>query len=269
MPSPALDDVVLLTGRGGSGTRLLSQLAEELGIFIGNHVNRSGDSIEWAQLVYRLAIDAAGSLELPSGSRYRAALRDKATQILDAGPRGAPLWGLKLPETMLVLPLLVDAFPTAKVVHLTRHPIPSSLRRTHMTSRVDTAIGAATLPNAYRYSRRAVESLPTDEVFVHNACSWNYQVGRIVRYGRQALSSARYLELRYEDVCEDPGFALARVRSLLGCEAVGHGGSIAVDPSRMGGWDPGDPRAATVWTICRETAALLDYTVEQEGAGVP
>src|SRR5690348_2568875 len=84
MTSPALDDVVLFTGRGGSGTRLLSQLAEELGIFIGNKVNRSGDSVEWVEPVYRMAIESATSIELPSGSRYRTTLREKAAQILDA-----------------------------------------------------------------------------------------------------------------------------------------------------------------------------------------
>src|SRR5207248_3767625 len=181
MLSDAIDSVVLFTGRGGSGTRLLSQLADELGIFIGNHLNRSGDSIEWVDLVYRLAVDAGRSLELPSGSRHRDEIRARAAQILSARPsRESPLWGLKLPETMLILPLFVDAFPQAKVVHLARHPIPSSLRRTHMTSRLNNAVGAATLPNAYRYSNRDVRLIATDEPYLHNACSWNYQIRRVV-----------------------------------------------------------------------------------------
>ena len=268
MTSPALDDVVLFTGRGGSGTRLLSQLAEELGIFIGNHVNRSGDSVDWVELVYRMAIEAATSLELPSGSRYRSRLRDQAAQILDAAPRQvSELWGLKLPETMLVLPLFVDAFPRLKIVHLTRHPIPSSLRRTHMTSRLNNAVGAATLPNAYRYCNRPLESLATDEPHVHNACSWNYQVSRIVRYGRGLLAAERYLELRYEDVCEDPALGIERVRAFLGCRTGGRPGSVAVDAARMGGWSAEDPRIANIWTICGETAALLDYTLGQGQSG--
>lgn len=35
IPPDAIDAPVLLTGRGGSGTRLISQLAAEAGIFIG------------------------------------------------------------------------------------------------------------------------------------------------------------------------------------------------------------------------------------------
>src|SRR5262249_11862150 len=95
MSSPSLDDVVLFTGRGGSGTRLLSQLAQALGIFIGNQVNRSGDSIEWVQPIYGMAIEAAASLELPSGSQYRDALRDTAARVMAGARRAAsPLWGL-------------------------------------------------------------------------------------------------------------------------------------------------------------------------------
>ena len=267
MSSPALDDVVLFTGRGGSGTRLLSQLAEALGIFIGNHVNRSGDSIEWVQPVYRMAIDAAASPELPSGSQYRDALRDAAARVLAGARDGAsPLWGLKLPETMLVLPLFIDAFPRTKVVHLTRHPVPSSLRRTHMTSRLNTAIGAATLPAAYRYSNRSIDSIATDEPWLHNACSWNYQVGRVVRFGRGSLGSRQYLEVRYEDVCADLASSVARVRSFLGFRSEGRAGSVAIDASRVGAWDARDARVKTIWAICGENAALLDYRLEQDGS---
>ena len=267
MSSPSLDDVVLFTGRGGSGTRLLSHLAEALGIFIGNHVNRSGDSIEWVQPVYQMAIDAAASLELPTGPQYRDALRETAARVLSsARSRTSTLWGLKLPEMMLVLPSFIDAFPRTKVVHLTRHPVPSSLRRTHMTSRLNTAIGAATLPNAYRYSNRSTDSIATDEPYLHNACSWNYQVGRVVRYGRGSLSPRQYLEVRYEDVCADPASSVARVSSFLGCGPEGRAGSVAVDASRMGAWDAHDARVKTVWAICGAAAEQLDYTLEQHGS---
>ena len=114
--------------------------------FIGNHVNKSGDSIEWIDLIYRMVLQRAGQHDLPSGSEYCRAIRERAQQILGDGPLSrSGLWGLKLPETMLVLPLLIDAFPHAKVVHNKRHPVSSSLRRTHMTSRLDNSVGAVAL----------------------------------------------------------------------------------------------------------------------------
>src|ERR1700741_5203529 len=205
MEPGALDTAVVFTGRGGSGTRLLSQLAAQTGIFIGNGLNKSGDSVEWVDLIYRMVVEAGGGHDLPSGARYRQRLRDRATEILErASPQWLPRWGLKLPEAMLVLPLLIDAFPSAKVVHLTRHPISSSLRRTHMTSRLDNAVGAVTLPAAYRYAKRDPALITTDEPYLHNACSWNFQVTRVVHYGRGALGDERYLEIGYEDMCAEP-----------------------------------------------------------------
>jgi sulfotransferase family protein len=195
MPLEAIDAPILLTGRGGSGTRLLSQLAAEAGIFTGNHVNRSGDSTEWVDLIYRMVVEVARDRDLPSGSRYRREIRARAERILGrTPPRESGLWGLKLPEVMLVLPLLIDAFPHAKVVHLTRHPVSSSLRRTHMTSRLGNPVGAASLPAAYRYSDRDPTQIEGDAPYLHNAYAWNFQVTRVVRYARDALDEVRYLD---------------------------------------------------------------------------
>jgi hypothetical protein len=259
----SIDAIVLFTGRGGSGTRLLSQLAADAGIFIGNQLNKSGDSIEWIDLIYRMALQTGGQRELPSGSKYRQEIRGRAQQILgDAPPSRSGLWGLKLPETMLVLPLLIDAFPHAKVIHLTRHPVSSSLRRTHMTSNLDNAVGAVALPAAYRYANRDTGQIATDAPYLHNAYAWNFQVSRVVRYARDVLGAARYLEIRYEDVCAQPDGVLALVRSYLGCADQQVATSIQVDISRASAWEPRDPRVETIWDICGETAALLGYRRE-------
>ena len=254
----AIDTPVLLTGRGGSGTRLLSQIAAEAGIFIGR-LNKTGDSIDWVKLIYRMSVEVGAQPELPSGSRYREDIRARATQFLDQdAARDAPRWGLKLPETMLVLPMLIDAFPRAKVVHLIRHPISSSLRRTHMTSRLNNPIGAVALPAAYRYANRDLSRIATDDPYLHNAYSWNFQVTRVAHYAREALGE-RYLEVAYEDLCTEPSRVVATVRSFLGCGPDARDTSIPVDRSRTGGWDPGDPRADSIWKLCGSTAALLGY----------
>ncbi|HEX8012982.1 MAG TPA: sulfotransferase [Casimicrobiaceae bacterium] len=266
MLSADIDAPVLFTGRGGSGTRLLSEIAKSAGVFIGNRVNKSGDSLEWVELIYRMASQAGGSHDLPSGSRYRQEIRAKAAQILDCAlPRERPLWGLKLPEAMLVLPLLLDAMPRAKVVHLTRHPIASSLRRTHMTSRVNNVVGRVALPAAYRYAQRDVARIATDEPYMHNACSWNFQVTRVARFAREWLDHDRYLEIRYEDLCAEPSRVVGLVRSLLGCADSRAEPSVPVDPARSGGWDPRDPRTEVIWNLCGETGALLGYEREPEG----
>ena len=257
----ALDAAVLFIGRGGSGTRLLSQLASDAGIFMGNHVNPSGDSVEWVDLIYRMVVEQGGQCALPSGAQYQPEIRACAAQILGDAPRPRHgIWGLKLPETMLVLPLLLDAFPHAKVVHLTRHPVSSSLRRTHLTSRLNNMIGAVALPAAYRYAHRDVRQIATDEPYLHNAYAWNFQVTRVVHYARDVLADTHYLEIKYEDMCTQPERILARVRAYLGCTDEQATTSIQVDRSRTGAWDPHDPRVQTIWQVCGEMAALLGYS---------
>jgi len=262
VPAP-IDAVVLFTGRGGSGTRLLSQLAAAAGIFIGNHVNQSGDAIEWVDLIYRMVVEQGSQRDLPSGSQYRRDIRARAAQILGDAPQPrSGVWGLKLPETMLVLPLLLDAFPHAQVVHLTRHPVSSSLRRTHMTSRFDNAVGTVALPAAYRYAHRDVGQIATDEPYLHNAYAWHFQVTRVVHYARDVLAQAQYLAIKYEDVCAQPERVFALVQAYLGCADEPAATSIQVDLARTGRWDPLDPRVQTICDICGQTAALLGYTRE-------
>jgi hypothetical protein len=167
--------------------------------------------------------------------------------------------GLKLPETMLVLPLLIDAFPHARVVHLTRHPVSSSLRRTHMTSRLNNPVGAGCSPAAYRYSNRDVGRIATDDPCMHNACSWNFQVTRIARYAQgtrpQSAISKSVRGRVYATVSS------RRSRAVISRLRPGENKtSIPVDLSRAGGWDHGDPRVETIWALCGETAELLGYT---------
>jgi hypothetical protein len=51
------DKPVILLGRGGSGTRLLAQLALSVGVFLGNELNASHDSVEWVETLYDLAVE--------------------------------------------------------------------------------------------------------------------------------------------------------------------------------------------------------------------
>jgi hypothetical protein len=264
-PGPS-GEPLLFVGRGGSGTRLLSQLGVGAGIFLGNKVNTSGDSVEWVDLIYEMVAESGGRLALPTGSRYRPEIRATAERILAAAPPDQRArWGLKLPAAMLVLPLLLDAFPDAKVVHLTRHPVSSSLRRTHKSSRLGNQVGDVALPAAYAFAGRDPERIATDDVYLHNAYSWNFQVARVVEYARRDLRESHYLELKYEDVCDDPEQALRAARVFFGQTARDRSATVSVDRARMGTWDRDDPRIRAIWEICGETAATIGYGLDGEG----
>jgi hypothetical protein len=252
---------VILLGRGGSGTRLLSQLALSNGVFLGNALNASFDSVEWVETLYDLAIEAVTE-GVEKGSQrdlcWRARLRRRAAEILAASRRDAAgLWGWKLPETMLVLPQVLRAFPQARVVHLVRHPLPSALRRTHMTSRLDNPVGRAVLPAAYVACGLDPARMEDDEPYIHNAVTWAYQIEGVLAALRAMSSPERRLQLRYEEVCATPDKAQRQLSDFLGGVAP-TAGPPAIDCSRIGDTRI-DARAERVRAICGRLASELGY----------
>jgi hypothetical protein len=257
------DSPVVLLGRGGSGTRLLSQLGLANGIFLGNAVNVSGDSVEWVETIYALAIESVTTDLGPGSARdfaWRATLNDLAARILAAAePAAADLWGWKLPETMLVLPQVLRTFPSARLIHLVRHPLSSALRRTHVTSRTDNEIGRTVLGAAYRDAGLDAAGIERDDDYLHNAVTWDFQLRGVLAAVAQADPPPRVLQLRYEDVCADPVVCQERIAAFLGRSAPSRHPLPAIDRSRMNDEFTYDERSERVWTICGSTASRLGY----------
>src|SRR5262245_44251747 len=140
---------VVITGRGGSGTRLLSRLMQDAALFLGNEINATEDSVEWSGPIDALASQEPGARVFGTGQI--AAWRAHAARVLERAPaapwsasaatgsafaeqefaQGSVLWGWKLPETLLCLPEVFLAFPRARLLHLARHPVSLCLRRSH------------------------------------------------------------------------------------------------------------------------------------------
>jgi hypothetical protein len=171
------------------------------------------------------------------------------------------VWGLKLPATVLILPELMAAFPQAKIVHLVRHPINSCIRRTHITSRMDNPIGQAVLRAAYQDRGRPIEAIEADDDFMRNAITWAFQVGHAMAFGRNAVSDAQYMEIRYEDICANPQATAKDLQCFLGLDQM----SVDmpnIDTSRMNETDFSDPRVQSVLNICGGVASNLGYDVK-------
>jgi hypothetical protein len=254
---------VVLLGRGGSGTRILSDLGVANGVFIGNEINVSGDSVEWVETLYPLAVEAVEPGVLAGSERdafWRDALLRRAAEILAAAGRDARApWGWKLPETMLALPQVLRAFPRARVVHLVRHPVTLSLRRTHVTSRFDNPIGGAVLRAAYRAAGRDPSRIADDDPTIHNALSWDYQVRTVLDALDARPAGVRTMQLRYEDACADPAAALVEIAAFLERPAPSASSAPLIDASRTNAAAVDDARAASIWAICAATAARLGY----------
>jgi hypothetical protein len=258
----ARSEPVILLGRGGSGTRLLAQLALSTGMFVGNKLNTSHDSVEWVETVYDLAIEAVTEGVASGSARdlyWRGRLRGRASEILASGRHDpTSLWGWKLPETMLVLPQALRAFPRARVVHLVRHPVTSALRRTHMTSRLDNPVGRAVLPVAYHAYGLDPDNIEHDEPYIRNAVTWAYQVGGVLDTLRAMSPTEGWLQFRYEEVCAAPAEAQKRLTVFLGTAAP-TAGPPEIDVSRIGDFRADDDKTERIWAICGGLAAELGY----------
>jgi hypothetical protein len=262
-PSPAAADAsapLVLTGRGGSGTRLFSIVLQKLGVFLGNKLNHTEDSVEWVDPVYRIAIDKLRGAAPPVGGS-RELLRANAAAILARRcPGSHARWGWKLPETVLILPEVADAFDRCRIIHVVRHPLDTCLRRSHMTSRPNNPIGEAVLRAAYEklgWTRNPAK----DPEHLRNAASWFYQVTEAQSFFR-GFSAQRGLTLRYEALCDTPEVTCRQIAEFAGGGAGGASVALEVDEARRRVWERGDSRIDEVWDVCGEAARLHGYRID-------
>ncbi len=261
IPEDVLTAPIILTGRGGSGTRLISEIAQNADVFLGNRLNVSADSTEWADLIYEIGIARARAeaKDKPFEFRKDHLLFEKAKDVLGYGNwKPEELWGWKLPETMIAVPDVMNKFKDAKLVHLVRHPVTMSLRRTHMTSRLANPIGRAVLNAAYKEFGRDQSHIKSDPAHIHNALSWLYQVGKVHRYAADNLTAENYHLIRFEDIIEYPEpTTQALTNFIIGDTNTNTIPSINVN--RVTDLDAADPRIDEVWNICGDLGSQLSY----------
>ena len=156
-----------------------------------------------------------------------------------------------------MVPEVAHAFSDAKIIHLVRHPFGACLRRSHVTSRLNHNIGAATLRAAYRWLNWDRDP-HNDADHIHNAASWVYQLDQVVQFGK-SLGAQRYLEIKYEDLCTRPQAISDRIAAFLGKPTVSTGLTQIIDHTRRHTWTQDDERLPEVWSICETTATALGY----------
>lgn len=197
-----LNRPIILLSRGGSGSRLCSLLAQDIGLFLGNNVSGTGDAMELVSSVYQGLISKYRCFEDWQKQEIVPRLRKAAHEMLSNVPEDVA-WGFKLPETLFLLPEIREAFPNAKFVHFVRDPLTTTLRRTHMTARLDNHIGRICLPMAYDYFKISRGQILKDSPALHMAYSTAHQLDLVDNF-LSYLDTNSYIELRYEDVLSKP-----------------------------------------------------------------
>lgn len=225
-----LDQPIILLARGGSGSRILSRMAQDLGIFIGNNLNDSGDSLDLVIPIYKVLIEKFRCQATWQTKHTLSSLRTICASLIEDLPLNS-LWGFKLPESVLILPELESIFPKARYIYFQRDPLKICLRRTHITARFDNEIGRITLPLAYDYVDRAREHILADNPAQHMAFTTIHQIDLITAH-LSSITDDRKVTIRFEDTIENPAHEINRLGEWLQSSPSGDGTRDFIDINR-------------------------------------
>ena len=218
----ALPPPVVVFNKSHSGSRLLAQLIESAGVYMGARLNESNDALSLLPLVEyvveRYYPDFTALLDKKAPSdEHLCRLIDRAIFEHMTNYKSGP-WGWKLCETVYILPLLDYLFPHARYIHLIRDgrdvafsnhvaPVIPFWQKVYINS-----VGVR-LRRGLVYGRGAGFCYRLAAP-LYNMQHWmnSVTVGR--RYGAQL--GERYYEIRYEDLCLDFSATARRVLGFIG-----------------------------------------------------
>jgi hypothetical protein len=207
----AVEQPVVLMGRGKSGTRLLSLACGQLGVSLGITPRLPAADIDhrpFRQAVKALAqrCFAAGGIEAvdPRDLELFEYRMEQARRRLQRRDPGALAWGWKWPETYLITPIVYAAFPKGRFIHMVRDGRDLAFKR-HLTDDMRRPLGRTILAHL------GVAGQPRH---VQAARSWQFQVEAYLRF-TQRIPAAQRLELTYEDMCRMPVETVGRIAEFL------------------------------------------------------
>lgn len=259
-PGEALTEAapaIVVGAVGGSGTRLIVQMAEAAGIFVGRDLNRSLDSVPGTTFLRRHLprVLAAAPLREDERTVICSDLRDALVAHRRGIDRADVPWLIKNPRWSHALALLAEVVPNVRFVHVVRdgRDMAFSQNQGQVRDLGDLVLG---------------ETLADAPPPVRSAAFWARQNLRLAEQGERLLGE-HYLRLRYEDLCGDPRGSAATLLAFLEAPAVAVDGAAAVDaaaalvrPSTsIGRWREQTPEiAAAVAEAARPALAPLGYS---------
>jgi hypothetical protein len=223
---------IILLGKGGGGSRLLSLLAQSTELFIGNKVGPGGDTLELVQAIYTGLLRKYQYSDANRQELIIPELQAAAARML-AKANWPRKWGFKLPESLFVLSELVEAFPNARFVYLSRDPLATTLRRTHMTARLDNKIGQVTLPLAYDFLGISRERIHLHDDTTRMAIATAHQIELVIAL-RESTPETNWTEIKFNQLIENPGEVIDFVCEQLGLTFISDKLSGAVNARRAG-----------------------------------
>jgi hypothetical protein len=248
MPVTARPPVIII-GMHRSGTTMVSRLLEAMGLFVGQRKEYNNEALFFLRLDEWIFLQSCASWENPLPIHYllankeiRAMAADYTARYLIESPRAISFlgwkkyaryrslhnlstpWGWKSPLSTFTLPLWLDIFPSAKVIHIYRHGVDVAYS---LRERAIKDLRRTRAKELY-YRLRFLHWLrPKVGGFIHGVritsleggfSLWEEYVSEACRH--VAALGARAMEVRYEDVLEDPLPPLRKMAEFCGLEVT-------------------------------------------------
>lgn len=217
---------IIIIGMGSSGTRMLVEILEHCGVFMGGPL--AANEFKEPQIFY------AGVNAFVDEFRYVDPLRPDWEDIVNARaldvdqfvqtvlPQAYKAsgycegkWGFKDPRNSFVLPLYIRAFPACRVLHVIRDGRDVAL--TKITEQWPKLKNTKRIDRWFRV--------------------WENNVGVCASY-RSRLPPNQFFEVRYEDVCVGAETAIDTLSKLMDCATTDVETAVrrTAHQKRMGKW---------------------------------
>ena len=198
--------LIIVIGRGHSGTRAISHTLYASGVYMGNLLNRSGDKVPPEDMYEACRVLARhvhwrGDLSWDFSALHDADIDPEFDSLIDRYLAdilrdASQHKGWKIPETTLVYPWIARRFPEAKYIHWIRDPRDSIIGRHNTDDLGDFGI---------QYPR-------TDDIRERRAISWYYQY----QIMKATPAPANVITVRFEDFVLRQEETLQRLEEFLG-----------------------------------------------------
>jgi hypothetical protein len=191
---------LVVGGVGGSGTRLVAQLLQNMGIFMGDYLNEAEDALAFMQIyegyINNYLMGVANYQQL-ADELLRAMIYHRKNCSANSQ------WGWKNPRSIYLLPILDCLIPNLRFIHVVRDGLAISTSDNQMQLEKH---GLSILQND-------MQTLPKKQ---QSLLLWSIVNNAAADYGK--LMGDRYFLVRYEDVCENPNKVFSTLAHSLGLQ---------------------------------------------------
>lgn len=260
-------DPIVIAATGGSGTRLVRDLLLQAGVWMGEDVNKAGDSTacsDYLEATVNPLLRLTGTVNFTPEKLEPEFLTDRQRALhailADFLLRAARYerWGWKNPRCLFILPLIHRLCPQMRLVHVLRDGRDIAFSGNQNQPRKHFSV---------LFNER-LEDTPPPEAAIR---VWD-RVNREAADWGEAVLGKRYIRLRYETLCTRPGTALPELYGRLELD-TGKAAS-ALEAIEIGScrpkWPGRDPATvARLEALAAPALARFGYTPARTGGTQP